>query len=55
MICENEICIFNKEGKCTLDTISLDAIGLCEDCVIVELDEALIEKEKERQLLERIS
>ena len=53
MVCENELCIYNKEDRCSLREITLDAVGLCENCVIVELNEELIKKEKERQLSER--
>lgn len=34
MICENEYCIYQKNRKCTLDTISVDEFGKCSECII---------------------
>ena len=50
MNCANEYCLYNKGCKCTLESISIDSLGHCDDCIIVELDENIVEAEKERQL-----
>ena len=51
MRCENLFCIYWKENGCTLEKISLDIQGICQDCVYATLDEALLEKERKNALL----
>ena len=50
--CNFMYCLYNKDSKCILDAIGINSLGMCEQCMIVLLDEELIENEKERQLLE---
>ncbi|MCL2566341.1 MAG: hypothetical protein FWE24_11150 [Defluviitaleaceae bacterium] len=52
MNCANIYCIYNRRFECILDEINLDSIGMCDDCIMVNLDEYLLEAEKERQFLE---
>ena len=52
MTCLFEYCIHNRASCCTLPTISIDAAGMCEDCIMVELDEGLLETEKDKQAME---
>ena len=39
MNCENYLCIYESNGKCTLKTISLDISGQCTNCIYVTLTE----------------
>jgi hypothetical protein len=52
MQCENNYCIYQIENKCRHEKISLNALGMCDDCIIVSLDENFLTVEKERQLQE---
>lgn len=51
MTCENLFCIYWKENVCTLEKISLDMQGACQDRVYVTLEDALLEKERKNALL----
>lgn len=50
MNCENYFCIYNKKEKCTLNEISLDFQGRCNECIYVNLEEAQLKKIKKEQL-----
>ena len=50
MTCENELCVYNSNSKCALDEVGIDSLGMCDSCIMVELEEAFLESEKERQL-----
>lgn len=50
MDCENEFCIYQKDDKCTLDKISLDFQGICNECIYVNLDNELLEELKKKQI-----
>ena len=52
MNCENEYCIYNRDFHCILEDVSLDAMGMCNSCITVELAKKFLEAEKERQLRE---
>ncbi len=46
MKCENIFCIYCDNYKCILNTISINNIGMCEECIIINLDDETIKKEK---------
>lgn len=50
MNCENCFCIYWKKGKCTLSKISLSISGACEDSVLVNINEEMLEKERKKIL-----
>lgn len=52
MNCENEYCIYNLESKCLLEKISVNSLGMCDDCIMISLDEGFLAAEKQRQLSE---
>ena len=52
MRCEAEYCIYNKNRLCSLQKIQINSQGMCDDCLHVSLDTALLNAEKERQLRE---
>jgi hypothetical protein len=52
MQCENQYCIYQKENKCRHEKISVNSLGMCDDCIIVSLDENFLATEKEKQLQE---
>lgn len=47
--CENDMCIYEKEGKCILDFIELDASGSCRECIQLNLEKTMLEKMKEEK------
>ena len=52
MNCEYEYCIYNRDCLCILDKIEVNSFGMCDSCIIVELDKDFLTTEKERQLRE---
>ena len=44
MTCENRFCVYWRKDNCTLNEVRLDGMGSCEDCIIVEVPEELLEK-----------
>ena len=50
MECENDYCIYNRKSRCVLDKISINSLGMCDDCIMIELDEEFLEAEKARQI-----
>ena len=52
MNCENILCIYQSEGICTLDKISINLCGMCAACICPDIDENIL-KEAKRALLEK--
>jgi|GEM_PF-782745 len=52
MKCEFQYCIYNKRDGCVLDEIGIDALGMCDACIIISVDSEFLGREKERQLAE---
>lgn len=46
MRCENIFCIYCSRKECTLNEISLDVQGNCENCIYVDIDENILEEQK---------
>ncbi len=46
MRCENNFCIYCDKYKCTLDEINIDTIGLCTECILIDLDDNTLSKQK---------
>ncbi|MCL2576225.1 MAG: hypothetical protein FWE33_07300 [Defluviitaleaceae bacterium] len=43
MKCEFELCIYNENEVCGLDEIVIDVLGMCESCVIVNIDKKTLD------------
>lgn len=43
MNCENFLCIYEKNNKCLLDTINLDILGQCTNCVYISIENDLLD------------
>lgn len=52
MKCEVEYCIYNRNYECICGVIQLNSAGMCEACILINLDKDFMEAEKERQLRE---
>ncbi len=50
MHCENNFCIYCNKCECILDKINIDSIGLCTECILIDLDKDIINKEKKKLL-----
>ena len=50
--CENEYCLYSNECECLFEKVSINELGMCDDCIILSLDKEFLQKEKERQLSE---
>lgn len=50
MECANRLCIYEKNGECILDKVTLDYDGRCEACIHVTVQEETLLKLKEEAL-----
>lgn len=50
LFCDNEFCIYQKQGKCVLENVQLDIQGNCTECIYIEVDESTLNSLKERLL-----
>ena len=50
LFCENEFCIYQKQGICILESVQLDIQGNCVSCIYINLEEADLNKLKEKLL-----
>ncbi len=50
--CENEFCIYQKQGKCILKSVHLDIQGNCQDSIYVNFEEETLNEHKEKLLRE---
>ena len=48
--CENEFCIYQKEGYCILESIQIDIQGNCSDCIYIKIEEDTLINSKEKLL-----
>lgn len=48
--CENEFCIYQKQGNCILNSVQLDVRGSCLDCIYINVEEGVLNKFKEQLL-----
>lgn len=55
MICENELCIYQKDKSCCLKTVSINELGMCSEAILASIPAEELEQYKEktrRSLLE---
>ncbi len=48
--CENTFCIYQEDGACLLEQISLDEGGRCTECTLINLEKETVEKAKKKTL-----
>lgn len=39
MVCANYLCIYCENNECTLNQISIDAHGHCEECIQIDIND----------------
>ena len=47
MKCEFTYCVHNENGFCLLEEIAVNAWGMCEECILVDISEADLRAGKE--------
>lgn len=52
--CENRLCIYWEENACILSGVSMDSLGMCEECILVSLEDEELDK-KRKQLRQKFS
>ena len=52
MKCACDYCVYNRDSLCILDSPEINSLGMCDSCIVISLDQALLEREKELQLRE---
>lgn len=50
MECENAFCVYWKKSRCTLSAISVDILGRCRDCTLLNLERELLEARRQEML-----
>ena len=50
MQCENNICIYCDNYKCILDETSIDRLGMCAECIEIDIDDEIIQFKKKKLL-----
>lgn len=52
--CENSYCVYWQSGFCVLDEVTLGTLGQCNSCILVDIDEDIVEgkRKKHIQILE---
>ena len=46
MKCENSFCIYQSKDVCTIETISINSVGMCVECIYPNIDEHILQKAK---------
>ena len=52
MECDNKYCIYQKNSRCLIEKVTINGLGMCDNCILISLDKDFLETEKERQLQE---
>ena len=53
MECYNDLCVFWKENTCTLDEISVNELGMCNEYISVDIPSDDLEKYRKEHLLRK--
>ena len=47
MKCENNFCIYESKGRCLLTDISINEMGICNECIYPDIGDNLLEIKKQ--------
>ena len=50
MECKNSHCIYERDRKCILEKISVNMLGICDDCIYPSIDDEVLNSLKEKTL-----
>jgi len=42
--CELDLCVYQKDGQCTLPVIQVNIFGYCDSCVLIEIPKEVLDK-----------
>lgn len=48
MNCENKFCIYYENHVCILGTIDMNALGCCDSCIYIDLDESVLREARSK-------
>ena len=48
MKCENCFCIYENNGRCRLESVELDILGQCKECIYISIEEEKLKELKEQ-------
>ncbi len=48
MKCENYFCIYENDGFCRLESVELDILGQCKECIYINIEKEKLKKIKEQ-------
>lgn len=46
MRCENYFCIYQFNGECTIETIDINRLGMCTECIYPDIDREFLSQAK---------
>lgn len=50
--CGNHFCIYYDNAVCLLNSVSLDIVGLCSNCIYVDIEQEYLATQRKRLLRE---
>ena len=48
--CEHKFCIYQEKGECIATEVSHNEIGMCTECITVNVSDEMLTQEKQRLL-----
>ena len=52
MLCENNFCLYQANGKCKLKEVEINNIGACSSCICIDIPKIELDKLKNKTLQE---
>jgi len=50
MKCENNLCVYQWKGECTIEKTTIDSLGMCAQCIYPNIDEDILKQAKSKTL-----
>ena len=50
MVCTNKFCVYCENEKCILKEISIGTLGICEEFILVDIEDDILSARKEMML-----
>lgn len=47
MKCELRLCVYWQDDECILNQITIDSLGMCSECILVDIDESILAQARE--------
>ena len=52
MNCEFNYCIYNKNGSCLFESVKINLLGMCDQCIIVSIPDERLDRLKQQTMQE---